>query len=525
MLFGSTFPRIFTAPLVTGPPGPCGCGCALTPETSHGFNAIDFCEQIIGVKLLPWQRWLFIHALELNSDDTFRYSTILIMIARQNGKTTWVEFKNLWKMFALKVQLVIGTAQNLDLAEESWSKAVEIAEGVDDLAGEIKSVFKGNGKKVLTLHSGARWKIAAASRSGGRGLSGDDVNLDELREHLDWNAWGAVTKTTLARSNSQVYAYSNAGDERSLPLNALQETGRALAQQKLPQDKTIGHFEWSVPDNVRCTCGRIDGKPHSPTCRLQDRALWAMANPSLGYRITEAKIASALTTDPTAVFLTEVLCQRVPSLTRETVISVEEWDSIRVRAEDASDVAYAAGMSRDRKHGVIAACRKRTDGRLQVSIVDYRSGTAWMTQRLADLIREQDPVGVGIQDRGHTSTLILPLAEELYGEGATLDDLVDDRDDEPVRGRVVCAHSGDVATAYGLFVDAVRQGTVTHVDDAPLNKAVAVAESRPLGTGSAWEVRTDEADVSPLPAATEAYWIYVTRAHLVKTERDPVGVW
>ena len=315
-LLGSTTPRIWTPPLVKGRRGPCGCGCALTPKTSLGFSAVEFAEQVIGLRVLPWQRWLLIHALELRPDGRFRFRTVLVLVARQQGKTTLVELKNLWKMFVLQVPLVIGTAQNLDISEESWDKAVEIAEGIPDLAAEITHVDKTNGKKALKLASGSRWKIAAASRKGGRGLSGDDVNLDELREHQNWDSWGAVTKTTMARANAQVWAYSNAGDDKSVVLNDLQAKGRAVAEALIDLiakmvvaeaeeivrqaavqgiDTTLGLFEWSAPDDVRCTCAQDSG--HAADCRLQDRQAWAQANPSLGYTVTEQALASALATD------------------------------------------------------------------------------------------------------------------------------------------------------------------------------------------------------------------------------------
>ncbi|GAA4568706.1 hypothetical protein GCM10023193_50810 [Planotetraspora kaengkrachanensis] len=70
-LLGSTTPRLWTPPLVTGRRGPCGCGCALTPKTSLGFSCVDFARDVLGIELLPWQRWLLIHALELRPDGRF----------------------------------------------------------------------------------------------------------------------------------------------------------------------------------------------------------------------------------------------------------------------------------------------------------------------------------------------------------------------------------------------------------------------------------------------------------------------
>src|SRR5262245_1903413 len=74
-LLGRTEPRLFTPPLRP-----------LNRKTSRGFEVIDFAK-MIGEPLLPWQEWAVIHALELNPDGTYRFRTVLILVARQNGKS------------------------------------------------------------------------------------------------------------------------------------------------------------------------------------------------------------------------------------------------------------------------------------------------------------------------------------------------------------------------------------------------------------------------------------------------------
>src|SRR5215207_10688358 len=64
-VLGSTLPRIWTRPLVEGPAGRCGCGCALRPSTTYGFAVAKFAKDVLGRPLDPWQRWLVIHALEV----------------------------------------------------------------------------------------------------------------------------------------------------------------------------------------------------------------------------------------------------------------------------------------------------------------------------------------------------------------------------------------------------------------------------------------------------------------------------
>ena len=74
-LLGCTEARLYTKPLRP-----------LTRKTSKGWEVIDF-ARMIGEPLLPWQEWAAIHALELMpGGDDFRFRTVLILVARQNGK-------------------------------------------------------------------------------------------------------------------------------------------------------------------------------------------------------------------------------------------------------------------------------------------------------------------------------------------------------------------------------------------------------------------------------------------------------
>jgi hypothetical protein len=483
---------------VTGPPGPCGCGCALTPATSKGFSALEFAEDPLGIRPIPWQRWLLIHALELRWDGRFRFRTVVVLVARQNGKTTIVEVKNLWKMFVLGVPLVIGTAQNLDISEESWDHAVEIVEGTPELAAEITHVDRTNGKKALRLANGSRWKIAAASRRGGRGLSGDDVNLDELREHQSWDAWGAVTKTTMARPDPQVWAFSNAGDDKSVVLNELQRMGRAAAQDP-SVDLSMGHFEWSAPDDVKCSCGRPNGK-HAEDCRLRDPQARAQANPALGYTITGDALDSALATDPETIYRTECLCQRVERITADwQVIPEAPWRALADETSEAAGrVAFAVHVAPDRSWAAIGTTGQRQDGLTHVEVIDYRAGTGWVTDRLVSLRDRWDPCAIVVDAASPAGSLIADL------EAAGL--------------AIVKPSARDVAHAYGQFVDAVipteGEPALRYMPHPALDTAVAGAATRKLSDATAWDAHTASTDSCPLVAVTLAGWGFATRGHI-----------
>lgn len=487
-LLGSETPRIFTPPLRE-----------LTPETSAGFALIEFAE-IIGVTLLPWQKWLAVHALELLPDGTFRFRTVIVLVARQNGKSTFAQVLSLFFMYVRQAALVIGTAQNLDIAEEVWQGAVDIAQDVPDLAAEVDRVVRVNGKKSLELRTGERYKVQAASRRGGRGLSGDLVLMDELREHQTWDAWGAVTKTTMARPMAQIWALSNAGDATSIVLRYLRLTAHAALgdpdginaeadpsklldetqeEQQAEVDESLGIFEWSAPAN----------------CDLMDPAGWAAANPSLGHTITERALSSSAKTDPEWVFRTECLCQWTDG-TLEGPFPPGTWDAGKVGRDSqiVDDPIPCVEVSWDRSHGGIVYAGHRADGKPQVEVVAYRVGTDWMPGWLTSPDRTYRPKQVIIR-RGSPAA----SAMQAYVDAGL---------------EVIEWNGTEVSRACGAFYDAVRGsaesdepcGELRHTGHSVLDVAAATAVTRPFGDTWSFDAAKSPTDISLLNAAVGALW-------------------
>ena len=490
---GSTEPRIFTPPLRE-----------LTPETSLGFAVIEFAMDVLDVRLLPAQEWLFIHALEIIGDfDTgwyFRFRTVLVLMARQQGKTMMSEILALFFLYALGVQLIIGTSTNLDAAEEVWDGVVDIAETNEELAEEIEDIKRSSGRKTITLSGRRRYRIAAANRKGARGKSGDLILLDELREHQDFSAWSAVTKTTMARPNAIVWCMSNAGDGSSVVLRNLRmkahkklgdpdginrDAGNTMIQYEELEDfddDTLGLFEWSAhPDAV-----------------ITDRDEWALANPSLGYGfVTERSLASACATDPPDEFKTECLCQWVTS-TVTPPFPVDSWDAGKDEnstiAKD-SPLWWGVDVSSDRAHASIAVCGMRPDGAWHIELVEYRSGTGWLVKWFQNAAPNYSGMKVALQSKG------APIGSMMDVIGA-------------IEGIEIIECKGkDVAGWCGRMYDAVASSTETDIDAVPvyhitqpaLDLAANIAATRPLGDGAwAWDRNKSMEDISPLVAVTMA---------------------
>jgi hypothetical protein len=377
-LYGCTEPRLWTKPLRP-----------LNRQTTRGYEVIDFAE-MIGEPLLPWEQWVVIHALERLRDGHYRFRTILVLAARQNGKSHLKRIVSLWRMYNDGAKRILGVAQDVALARDQWNMCQDTIHDCPDLEEEWGRVRNVNGDEWFSA-AGCRYAIKAANRRAGRGGSNDEVNIDELREQQDWKAWAAVSKTTMARPDGQVWAMSNAGDDESVVLNQLQEA--ALAGT----DETLAIFEYSAP----------------PGCELDDPAAIAQANPGLGHIITMRAILSALS-EPPAVYRTEVLCQRVDAL--EGAVDAAAWkacgdplgtmDGLRDRLATVFDVAP------DGKHCTLAVAARRTDGKVRTEVARTWASTEEARAELGELLAKIKPVAFGWFPSGPAAALA-PLLRDL----------------------------------------------------------------------------------------------------------------
>lgn len=490
---GRSSPRVCTAPLRP-----------LTPETSLGYSAIEFSHDVLGIPLLPWQQESLIRALELDrTGRRFRFKTVVLLVARQNGKSTLAQVLCLWAMYVLGVRMTLGTAQDLDIAEEIWGGCVDIAESIPDLAGLIRNVVKVNGKKSLELETGERYKVKASNRKAGRGLSADLVVLDELREHTNWDSWGAVTKTTMARARAQIWCLSNAGDDASVVLMSLRKKAhRALGDPDgINADETdltgvgdgsLGIFEYSA----------------APGRATTDRDGWSEANPSLGYTLEEASLASAESTDPEPVFRTECLCQWVDTMTSGPFPD-GAWEACadpRGVIPDDSPISYAVDVSWDRGAAYVAACGLQRGGRPQVEIVAARPGQGWadwLPEWFRGFVDADWPARVVVQAKACPAAVLVDVLAEV--EGLT----------------VVPWEGGDLGIGCGLFYDRVMAAApetesslepLAHRGQEALTLAAHTAAQRFYGDGWYWDRKNSPQDAAPLIAATEALWDQLVNA-------------
>jgi len=275
--------------------------------------------------------------------------------------------------------------------------------------------------------SGARLDVVAATRDGSRGRSVNGLLfIDELRE-IDEEAFKAATPTTRAHPGSHTLLTSNAGDAFSTVLNDTRE--RALSYPP----KSFGFYEYSAPQY----------------CKIEDRNAWAMANPSLGYTITEDAIEESIATSSIESTRTETLCQWIDSLQ-------SPWPHGVLEATSDSELTMSPGpltyfgfdVSPSRRNASLVAGQLLPDGKIGFGLLQtWESAVAVDDLKIAVDIKswaeQYMPRGV-MFDKYTTAS----IADRLQNAGVMTEDVSGQRFyqacgdllDALVNGRVV--HSG-----------------------------------------------------------------------------------
>ncbi|WP_435070444.1 terminase [Amycolatopsis thermoflava] len=488
-MLGRTEPRLWTPPLRR-----------LTARTSYGFDVAEFADTVLGMPLDPWERWLVIHAGELLPDGRPRFRKVLVIVARQNGKTHVLVVLSLFWLFVEAVPLVLGTSTNLGYAKESWQKAVDLAESHEELAPLVATVRKAAGEEALVTAERARYRIAAANRRGGRSLTIHRLILDELREHDSWDAWNAAYNAMNAVPTAQAFAITNQGDASAVVLESLRsaavERVNGVERIRPDGDPQLGLFEWSAP----------------PGSEADDPHALAMSNPNLGRRIdldsllADARRAKENGGDELTQFETEILCMRVPNL--DPAIDGEAWSAPFPAgcldpgdlADVRSNVVLTFDVSLDQQHAALIAAARTPDGRVRVEPVAAWTDLAAFRRELPALVRKIKPRKLGWFPTGPAAAVAAELVKRKGWPppGVELEEI---RSDVPV----VCMG----------FAEQVTSRQIAHSGDPLLDAQVEAAERKMRG--DAWVfIRRGVGHVDAVYAAAGA-------VHLARTLPAPVG--
>lgn len=471
-VLGLTVPRLWTPPLRE-----------LTPETSLGFDIIDFAEQDLGAPLDPWQQWTVIHGFELMPDGRTRFKKLLILVARQNGKTHLCVVLTLYWMYVQRVPLILGTSTKLEYAKDSWEKAKKLARSIPEMNEEIShrgAVKTVNGGVVMwradeeerRAETGSKYKIAPANEEGGRSQTVDRLILDELRQHHNYSAYDAAEPTTSVPWSSMIVGLSNMGDDRSVVLNDLRKDAIEYINTG-EGDPRLGLIEYSC----------------LPTDKPDDVHALAKSNPNMNRRgldgldlVVEGRAALRVGGKKLTGYMTEKMCIHVPAA--DPAVTPQQWIDCKhpgTMALMRNRIAMCFDVSQDEMHAVLVAAGVMGDGRVRVEVVAAWSGTAEMkafAKQFRAHVRRVRPKALGWIPNSPSAAFAALLSQQ---------DAAEERVGVwPPPNVKVEALRGDVPALCMGFAQQIKNQEIAHSDDPILNAHVPGADK--LWVGSTWVV-------------------------------------
>ena len=331
----------------------------LTNKT-RGDEVIAFAKNV-GRELMPWQELVVKDFFSIDDESKFQRRTGLLLVARQNGKSELARLMCLAHLFLFGSRRVLIMSSNRAMTLVSFREISYLINSNPFLKEQVRSIRYANGSECIELKNSARLDIVAATRDGSRGRTADFLWIDELRE-IDEEAFTAATPTTRATDGQSFYT-SNAGDSWSKVLNDLHEKCLSYPPQSL------GFYEYSAPQY----------------CKINDRKAWAMANPALGYTVSEEALEEAMSTSSIESWRTESLMQWVDSLQSPWPHGAfEDCSDSSLEMSPGPLTIFAFDVAPSRRTASLVAGQLLPDGRIGIGLLQsWHSDVAVDEQKIA----------------------------------------------------------------------------------------------------------------------------------------------
>jgi hypothetical protein len=494
-----------------------GCGDHVSVEV------LEWAESF-GYFLDPWQKWCLRHMLGRHPDGLWAAPDVVMIVARQNGKGTVLEVRELAGIFLLQEELIIHTSHQLKTSLNHLQRLTTTLQSYPALEKKLRGgsvrhgVITGNGKEAIvlkprpTLIFGAGGKEITARRtskiefharagaSTSRGFSCDCLVYDEAMI-LSNEQVGASMPTMRARPNPQMIYAASAGLEDGSVSQQLAKM-RSLLLKRDPQ--TFG-LEFSInPHDESCPRDEDKGREtnHYIVCDKHDDRddprSWAKANPAMGERITLATTRRELTRMPDAKFDIEILSvgNWPPEEDPWMTISKTAW-KVLTNVDPGFPTqpsVLSFDVSEDSQSATIMGAWIHKQGRmvLEMPREGHRQGTHWVIPKMKELYTKIKPMFVAVPKSGPGAGL-LDDAVKLWGD------------------RVYQVGPGEEAAAFAFLMQQVKDQKLWHFGEEgaiDLWRAVGRADTRVVGDGGkAWRRRDAEADISAITAATLAAYV------------------
>lgn len=451
--------------------------------SSAAEEAIDLAAQV-GIPPYPEQRVALEAILAERADGRWAAFEAAVVGARQNIKTYLFKVIALADLYLFGTRLTVWTAHEFSTTMESFRDVRELIEGHDFLSRRVKKITTQNGEEGIELTNRQRLRFKARTLTGGRGLTGDRVILDEAFA-LRPSHMGSLMPTMSAKSlkgNPQIIYGSSGGFASSAVLRGIRDRGRA------GDDPSLAYIEYGA-ERGDCADPGCDHRYGREGCLLDDEDRWRQANILLDRLISIDFLRTERRSLEPAEFAREIMVwweDPAPETAAWEVIDETHWGACQVPTwEPVADLAWSLDCSPELRSAAIS-CSDGVTG----EVVAYDVGTDWVIPRLLELRERHGFEEIALDANGPA--------------GALLNDL----DRAGIKYRKVKRE--EHAQACNGLLAATEAEAFQHIGQDQLTAAAACAVRRIVVDVWLWARSKSGGDICPLVAVTLARWFALT---------------
>lgn len=395
---------------------------------------------------------------------------------RQSGKGDAIEVVELWDLTQRAARVLHTIHDAVLLATETQSRMLSLLDGHPDLRRLKAREWKGTGQQMIEMRNGGVIWYRTRTGAGGRGVDEVDRLVVDEAQHAELHHLASITPTQAVSANPQLNALGTGA------LEGKSAWWWSLRKQAKLNGGGISWAGWSAQDWSIDANGRVSLAEVDPF----DRDLWWQTIPGLvAGRTSIDFLERELAVLGPQGFAQEYLCVWAPPMDGmvATVVDMAAWSALAQVSSIESQRNWALAVSPDRSWCALGAAGLNAAGRLHVEWREHRKGTDWVVDRCVEAYAALR-VPLRVRKDGPEGAFIAPLR----AAGVEVEEI----------------SGADFAKATGQFIDAVRNGTLVHLGQPSLTKALEGAELRTSTAGaSTWEQRSST-EITPLVAVTVA---------------------
>ena len=347
-------------------------GTPRTPARRTLGHRIARLAPLFGWRLMPWQRLVVDVVLELRPDGRFVYSTVILIVPRQNAKSTTLFLLTMNALLLVAFGKGVYSAQTGEASRnkvgDDWIPLLDPkSEKAMPFSQLVRKAPRGVGSTGVELLNGSKLIITSSAESAGHGGTNDVVVLDEA-----WSDKGssarevALGPTTLVPPMAQTYIASIAGDWESTWLEDKAKLGRQIVAGDDATRGPIAFFEWAAPADEE---------------RWRSMRVAALSNPGYGRTILPHKLRAEQTRMGELDYRRQNLGQWTEG-DDEGGVTTEMWRRVAVpEVRLAGYVALGIDAGGTGEEGVVVA----VDEAGSVRLLQAEPGTSWIFDYVVEM--------------------------------------------------------------------------------------------------------------------------------------------